>query len=227
MNRSLSVLVLSTIAFAACQSDPGGPPPDTAQLRLLHASPATGTVDVLIGNTPVIQNVAFGNASSVASVAAGAQQIVVRSGSQVIGQFAAVLSTSHLNSIVVTSGAASMSAVVTDTGAVNPSRANVRLVNIVGTSAADPTLLDAKLKATNQAGQSPDSVQTFGFDAKVASYGSLMYLNPGDITVTFVPRGGATVLAQVQFAVLAGEKKAVTLERNANGSYSAHVVNEP
>ena len=132
MKRSLSVLVLSSIALAGCQSDPGGPPTDMAQLRLLHASPGTGTIDVLIGNTVVIQNVAFGNASSVATVTAGTQQIVVRSGSQVIGQLTAVLTGDHLNSIVVASGAVSMSSVVTDTGAVNPSRANVRLVNIVG-----------------------------------------------------------------------------------------------
>ena len=226
MKRVLWLLALSS-ALAGCTQDTGGPNGQTAELRLLHASPATGAVDVLIDNTSVIQNVAFGHASALVMVPAGSQTIVVRSGSQVIAQLTAVLATDHLNSLVVASGSAALSTAVTDTGAVNPARANVRLVNIVGPSTAEPNLIDAKLRATNQQGQAPDSVQTFGIDARVASYGSLMYLTPGDVTVTFVPRGGTTVLAQVVFAAPAGEKKAVTLERTADGSYHAQVVTEP
>jgi len=222
-----ALLALAVVAFGACQEDAGGPTPDQAQVRLLHASPGVGTVDLVIGNTAVVQNLAFGKASTIATVNAGAQEVLVRSGTQEIGRFMANLSADHLNSVIVASGAVSMSAEVHDTGAVNPTRANVRLVNIVGTSSADPTLLDARLQATNQAGQAPDSVQVFQMDAKVASYSSLMYLNPGEVTVSFVPRGGSTVLAQVKFAATTGTKKAVTLERSADGTYHAQVVDEP
>ena len=97
---------------------------------------------------------------------------------------------------------------------------------MVGPNSSDPTLLQALLSATNQQGQAPDSVQKFGFDAKVASYGTLMYLTPGQVTVKFVPQGTATVLTQVSFAVAAGEAKAVVLERAAGGTYSAQVVTE-
>ena len=219
--------LIAVAVLGACQADSGGPGPDQAQVRLLHVSSGTGTVDLLIGNTPVIQNLEFGKASSIATVAAGNQEVLVRSGTQEIGRFTANLSGDHLNSVIVASGAVSMSAVVLDTGAVNPTRANVRLVNIVGPSSADPTLLDARLQATNQPGQAPDSVQVFGMDAKVASYSSLMYLNPGEVTVTFVPRGGSSVLAQVKFTATTGTKKAVTLERASNGTYHAQVVDEP
>ena len=51
-------------------------------------------------------------------------------------------------------------------------------------------------------------------DAKVASYGSLMYLTPGQVTVKFVPQGTSTVLTQVTF------------QAAADGTYKAQVVIE-
>lgn len=63
-------------------------------------------------------------------------------------------------------------------------------------------------------------------DASIARYGTLMYFDPGHFTVTFVPAGGSTVLAMVSFEMAAGEKKAVVLQRAADGTYSAQVVVE-
>ncbi len=228
MRGTARVLMMAAVGWLAvgCDESPIGPPGGTARLRLLHASAATGAVDVLIGNSQVISNVTFGNGSPIALVAAGAQQLVVRSGTQVLGQLSGTLSTSHVNTVVVANGTANLSAVVSDTGAVNPTRGNVRLVNVVGPTSADPTLLRALLTATGQPGQAADSVQVFAFDAKVGSYGTLMYFSPGQITVKFQPQGASTVLTQVSFAVAAGEVKAVVLERGADGVYKAQVVTE-
>lgn len=228
MRGTSIILMLAGVGLVAagCDESPIGPPGGTAALRLLHASAATGAVDVLVGTSRVISNVTFGNGSAIAYVAAGSQELLVRSGSQVLGQLSVTLSTSHVNTVVLANGSARLSDVVTDTGAVNPTRGNVRLVNVVGPNSSDPTLLQALLSATNQQGQAPDSVQKFGFDAKVASYGTLMYLTPGQVTVKFVPQGTSTVLTQVTFAVAAGEAKAVVLERAAGGAYTAQVVTE-
>ncbi len=229
MRRTSRVLMMAAVGWlaAGCGESPIGPPGGkTAKLRLLHASAATGAVDVMIGNSQVISNVTFGNGSPIALVAAGAQQLVVRSGGQVLGQLSGTLSTSHVNTVVVANGTANLSAVVTDTGAVDPTRGNVRLVNVAGPTSADPTLLQALLSATNQQGQAADSVQKFGFDAKVGSYGTLMYLTPGQVTVKFVAQGTPAVLTQVSFAVAAGEAKAVVLERGADGVYKSQVLTE-
>ncbi len=227
-HRTAIILIGLGLTAAACNEALVNPPAGkTATLRLLHASAATGPVDVLIGSNRVISSVAFGSQSVIAPVPAGPQQLVIRSGSQVIAQLSGTLSTGHLNTVVVSSGSAHLSEVVAiDTGAVDPTRANVRLVNVAGANHSDPTLLQAVLTATNQAGQAPDSVQRFNFDAKVSRYGSLMYLSPGQITVKFVAQGSPTELARVTFPVAAGQARAVVLERAANGSYSAEVVIE-
>jgi hypothetical protein len=94
---------------------------------------------------------------------------------------------------------------------------------VVGTNTSDPTLLDVKVKAPNA---NPDSIITFGMDSKVASRGPLMYFDPGHFIFTYLPQGTTTVLAEVEFDVAAGEKKAVVLERAEDGTYSATVLVE-
>lgn len=59
-------------------SDETTPPAaDKAKVRVIHASPDAGTIDVLAGGTAVISNVAFGTASNFTEVNAGTLQITV------------------------------------------------------------------------------------------------------------------------------------------------------
>ena len=211
-------------ALASCSEGPIGPPQTDADLRLLHATPNLGAVDVLVSGTMVIQGVTFGNSSAVVQVPGGMQHVVVRSGSLVLGEFDYTLKTSQTNSLVVADGSARFSTVVTpDTGAVNPARANVRMVNVTGSNTSDPTLLDVLVKAPNA---NPDSVLRFGMDSKVSRYGTLMYFDAGHFDFKYVPSGQNNVLAQVAFDVAIGQTKAVVLERAASGTYSATVVVE-
>jgi len=181
---------------------------------------------VQVGGTTVISNVGFGSASAVTLVAGGRQTITVRAGGTVLGEVEHTLSETQLNTVVLAAGVPQFSTVVNpDTGQVANNRAKVRLVNHVGSSTAPPTLLHVKVKAPNA---NPDSVLTFGLDAAVSRYWSLMYFDPGAFKFTFVAQGTtAPVLAEVSFNVAAGEVKAVVLERAANGAYTAHVVDEP
>ena len=220
---TLAGLGLGMAIATSCGETVIGPPGGTASLRLLHASVGTGPIDLLIGNSLVIRDVAFGLGSPTTQVPAGSQRLVIRAGNQVLGEITGRLTTDHLNTVVVSNGSAHFTDVIPDTGAVHPERANLRLVNIAGSNTTEPTLLQAQITQTD-----PDSVLRIDFDSRVTRYGSLMYLPsaPGKATVKYVVEGGSTVLTQVSFPITAGQARAVVLERATNGTYSAQIVIE-
>jgi hypothetical protein len=171
-----------------------------------------------------IRSVTYGNASAITLVPAGQQHLVILAGAQVLGQIDASLSTAHINTVVVADGTPELSTTVTpDTASAPTNRAGIRMVNVPGTSTAPPTMLAVKVGAPNA---KPDSVITFGMDATVSSYGPLMIFDPGHFDFRFTADGIAADLAHVAFDVAAGEKKAVVLERAADGVYKATVVVE-
>jgi hypothetical protein len=219
-----TVLTPGVLFVAQCSSSSG--PAGEAELRVLHATPALGPVDVAVGGVTVIHAVPFGTTSSLVRVPAGQQHLVVRSGSQVLGELDPTLVLQHINSVVVANGTPQFSEVVVpDTGQALSNRANLRLVNVVGPNAQPPTLLDLLLKAPNS---NPDSVARLGgIDTRIASYGTLMYFDPGHFILQYVPAGGSAVLAELSFDLAAGEKRAVVLQRAADGTYSAQLVVEP
>lgn len=211
------------ILLAACSTS--NEPAGEAELRVLHATPALGPVDVAVGGVTVVHGVAYGTSSTLVRVPAGVQHLVVSAGGQTLGTLDPMLSLQHVNGVVIANGAPQfLSEVTPDTGQSISNRANLRMVNVVGTNLQPPTLLDVLVHAPNA---NPDSVITFGVDASIARYGTLMYFDPGHFSFTFVPRGTATVLAQVSFDMAAGEKKAVVLQRATDGSYSVQVIVEP
>lgn len=207
----------------ACANSPNGPA-GGAELRILHATPSLGPIDVEVAGVTVAHSIGYGSASSLIEVPGGQQHLIVRAGGQILSELDHVLSLQHVNSLVVAGGTPRfMTQVVPDTGQPVSNRANLRMVNVVGPTSAPPTLLQVKLRAPNP---NPDSVATFGMDALIASYGTLMYFDPGHFDFTYVPAGESTVLATVSFSVAAGEKKAVILERSADGTYRVQVVVE-
>lgn len=215
-------LAFATAALVACSNDENGSPGNTAELRVVHADPGTGNLDILVAGEAVIRNLPYGTTSAVASIPSGEQHVVLRSGGTVLAELDAELSEQVINSLLVSAtGAQFATDVVPDTGAVAVARANIRMVNIVGPNTDEPTLLEAKMTAP-----APDTVMTFGIDTRIARYGTLMYFDPGEFTIKFQPAGSATVLTEVTFSVAAGEVKDVVLERDAGGVYSASVVVE-
>jgi hypothetical protein len=187
----------------------------------VHADAAAGVVDLEVGGTTVIHDLAYGHASAVTRVPAGAQHIVIRSGTTTVASLDADMSETTLNSLLLSASGVQVAGVTPDTGTVATSRANIRMVNVVGLNTEEPNVLDVKITAP-----APDTVVTLGLDTRTASYGPLMYFDPGTFTFRFQPDGVATVLTEVTFDVAAGETKDVVLERAADGSYSASVVIE-
>ncbi|MGH7676882.1 MAG: DUF4397 domain-containing protein [Gemmatimonadaceae bacterium] len=213
------------VVIVACGDDaPNGIGGPTAQLKVVHAAAALGAVDVRIGGASVISGLSYGHSSAITAVPAGSQRLIFRSGASDVAQVDVTLSTTGINAVAFNGDTAQVTPVTPDTGQAATNRANVRMINVAGTNASPPTLLSVLV---NYPGVSPDSVAVFGLNATVPSHGSLMYFDPGHFRFRFVPQGTTSVLTEVEFDVIAGEKKAVVLERSAAGAYSARVVTEP
>ncbi len=223
---SVFVLVLLAAATSAgCTGDNMmEDPAPKAQLRVLHATASLGPIDVEVGGVLVAQGIPYGRSSALLSVPTGSLPVLVRVGSQLLGQLEVSLSGGHLNTVVVAAGTPRLAPVIqADTGQPAPNRANLRLVNITGPGVVAPTWLDIRARVP---GTPPDSVLTFALDASVSAYWSLMYFDAGHFDFSYLPRDGGSEVAHAAFDIALGEKKALVLERTGTG-FQLTVVVEP
>ena len=225
IRRRRTALLLAAIAVA-CSSDPNDPDDSAtrAELTVVHASPALGLVNVRVANQSVVTGLAYGRSSGAVPVLSGHRVITVRSGDSTIAQLDATLTAGEGIALTIGEDTTQMGTVVPDTGIAVSNRANVRLVNVVGGTTADPTLLTMRL---NFPDVSPDSTALIGLDTRVASHGPLMYFNAGHFRVAFVPQGSTTVLTATEFDVAPGEIALIVLERSNSGTYAVRIVKEP
>lgn len=220
-----SALLFAATA-AACSSDPTIPDDSSAkaELTVVHASPTLGPVNVRVADLSVVTGLAYGRSSGAVLVPAGDRLITVMAGDSALAEFSTTLTAGEGTAVTIGEDTTQMSPVIPDTGIVVSNRANVRLVNVVGATTADPTLLKMRL---NFPGVAADSTAVIGLDAKVASHGPLMYFDPGRFRVAFVPQGSTAVLTAAEFDVAAGETAIIVLERSASGAYAVRIVREP
>jgi hypothetical protein len=216
------------VVLAGCRSDSSGPSLQDAFVRLLQADPAAPqAVDLAIDDVVVAQGVEYGSASPKVRTSAGHHRLAIRSGATSVAEYEGNLSAGSTYYVVSSAGslylaqASDDGGVSPDTGAYNPIRANIRFVNVPG-----PDLPPALVTAFLYAPATVDSTQRFGIDTRVASYGPLMYLDPGTITIRFRPTGDSTIVAEAVFDVAAGQIKAVVLERDDSGALHTRVVTE-
>ena len=216
------LIAATAVSLVAC-SDSSAPNNNDASLRVVHATSSLNALDVLVDGELVLNGVSFGT-TRLAQVPSGSHQLTFRSGQTVIGEITTTLTADHINAVFVANGTPQMaSSVIPDTGAVAPTRANLRLVNVAGSNVTDPTELQVLI---NFPGVSADSTAKIGLDAKVARYYSLMYFDAGHFRLRYVPAGTTTVLAEAEFDIALGETKVAVLERDANGQYRVSVVVE-
>ena len=217
---------IAAIAFlaASCENASSSNPTQAA-LTVVHATQALGAIDVSVGGEPVVTGLAFGSASAPIAVPAGTQRVVVKVGTDTISDFDADMTTAHVNAVVVANGAAQVAGtVIPDTGAVAAARANLRLVNVVGSNSDAPNLLDILI---NFPGVAEDSTARLGgLDTRIASYSSLMYFDAGNFRIRYVPQGTTDVLTEAEFPIATGEVKVAVLQRAANGTYTVTIVTE-
>lgn len=224
VRQSAAIIAVALLA-GACDSESSGPNEPVAELTVVHASANVGTIEVTVDGNVAISSLGFGEASPRVQVPAGVQRIVVRAGDDVIGDVETTLTTQHVNALVVAGGEVTVAGtVIPDTGQVAANRANLRLVNVVGTNTSDPTALDILI---NMPGVDPDSTARLGgLDTRVASYSSLLYFDAGHFRLRYVPEGTTDVLAEVEFDIALGETKVAVLERDPDGTYRVTIAVE-
>ena len=219
-------------AFAAACSSGAGPS-DTASVQLLQADPAAPTtVAFTIDNATVDASVAFGSSSQLITTEAGSHRFAIESLSGTVAEVSADVSAgkryyavSSSGRLVLTEAGTIDSAgrpILPDTGLRDPTRGHIRFVNVRSEVAEPPH----RVRALVSSPATVDSVFWFGIDTQIASYGPLIYLNPGQVTVRIQPDGLPTILAEATFGVAANEVKAVILERDETGGIRLRVVVE-
>jgi hypothetical protein len=136
---------------------------------------------------------------------------------------------------VLASGAGSSvtPSVTLDTGAVNPDRANIRIINVVdnppdpsdSSSFPPPLLVDVYITAPGASidGESP----RMSLEVSWPRYSTLLHYDPGSWVVRFATAGTKTVLAETgSIAIGAGQVRAVKLGRTGSGDWTTAVVTE-
>ncbi len=212
-----------------CTSDGTGPGGNQAFVQLLQADPsAPATVAFSIDGVVVAPSISFGSSSPKVTTSEGDHRLAIESFAGTFAELQGVLRegatyyvVSAAGSLYLTEAASLDPAVPPDTGQRNPIRSNIRFVNVPGPN-PEPALVHAFLSAP----ATVDTVQRFGIDTRVASYGTLMYVDPGTISIRIQPQGESTVLAETSFDVARGEVKAVVLERDGSGQLRIRVVVE-
>ncbi len=227
--RRFLVAALVVSGCAGAEVGPG----DQTSIQLLQADPgAPATVAFSIDNSVVDPSVGFGQSSSKVETTAGSHQLAIESLS---GPIATLQSDLHAGkryylvsargSLVLTEIASidsSGSTIPPDTGQRRPDRAHLRFVNVPGSPIEAPYRVNLRLTSPTTV----DSTASFGLDTRIATYSSLIYLNPGAVTIQLTPEGLRTVLAETSFSVAAGEVKDLIVQRDASGALLLRVVVE-
>jgi hypothetical protein len=225
-------ILLGLILTVACAENAVGPG-DHATVQLLQADPgAPATVSFSIDEAVVATSVAFGYSSPEVVTSAGTHQLAIESLSGPVATLQGELRAGKRYYLVSAGGALTLAesgaidssgyTIPADTGQRNPDRANLRFVNVPGEVIEQPTVISLRLASP----ATVDSTAVFGLDTRVASYSSLIYLNPGAVTIRLTPQGLPTVLTETSFTVAAGEVKDVIIERDPAGALRLRVVLE-
>ena len=224
------------LALLAC-SDTGGPSEGTVTMRMMHTAEGASALDLMVGGQVIAGGVQFERASAPVTAPGGAQTLAVRrTGESAVLASKNITLTPGADYTVMVSGSLAelvlTPSVVVDTGNARPDRANLRIINIStivmpadSSNLPPPIPLDVFITAPNAALAGLPS--QLSLDARVSSYSSLIYFDPGTLMVRFVTPGTTTVVASTAtIPIAAGEVRAVTLQRQSDGTWRTSVVVE-
>lgn len=224
---------------AACSGSPGSSnnPDGTAEVRLLNAAMGSASLDLMVDGQLLLAGVQYEHRSDPVEVPAGTRSLSLRA----TGQSAVLLTrqvtlTDGAHYAVIAAGAGAAlsltNSVAVDTGLARPDRANLRIIN-VGTvslpadSGSLPAAIPLNVMITAPGASLAGSPSQLSLDARFSSYSSLICFDPGSYVVRFVRPGSLEVVAETAVITMgAGQVRAVTLQRLANGSYATSVIAE-
>ena len=223
-------------ALVAC-SDTGGPSDGTVTMRMMHTAAGASALDLMVGAQVIAGGVQFERASAPATAPGGPQTLAVRrSGESAVLASRSITLTPGAEYTVMVSGSLGdlilTPSVVVDTGNARPDRANLRIINIStivmptdSSNMPPPIPLDVYITAPDAALAGLPS--QLALDARVSSYSSLIYFEPGTLMVRFVTPGTISVVATTAaIPIGAGDVRAVALQRQSDGTWRTSVVVE-
>jgi hypothetical protein len=223
-------------ALVAC-SDTGGPSEGTVTMRMMHTAAGASALDLMVGAQVIAGGVQFERASAPATAPGGPQTLAVRrSGESAVLASRNITLTPGAEYTVMVSGSLGdlilTPSVVVDTGNARPDRANLRIINIStivmptdSSNMPPPIPLDVYITAPDAALAGLPS--QLALDARVSSYSSLIYFEPGTLMVRFVTPGTTSVVATTAaIPIGAGDVRAVALQRQSDGTWRTSVVVE-
>jgi hypothetical protein len=223
-------------ALVAC-SDTGGPSDGTVTMRMMHTAAGASALDLMVGAQVIAGGVQFERASAPATAPGGPQTLAVRrSGESAVLASRNITLTPGAEYTVMVSGSLGdlilTPSVVVDTGNARPDRANLRIINIStivmptdSSNMPPPIPLDVYITAPDAALAGLPS--QLSLDARVSSYSSLIYFEPGTLMVRFVTPGTTSVVATTAaIPIGAGDVRAVALQRQSDGTWRTSVVVE-
>ena len=235
MSRSYAAASIALLLTIACGSDTGPEPEPgpTAEVRLLHGAVDATSLDLLVGNTVVLNGVEFRHTSNFVEVPAGARTLGIRqSGNSALLRATDFTLVEGGRYSIVAGGVVLSVAPVSealDTGSVKTDRANLRIINVASTpdsgNTAPQDLLDVHITApgASLAGHAPQ----LSLDARFSSYSTLLYFDPGNWVVRFTRAGTTDVVAASEStAIASGQVRAFMLEKLVGGTYRLTVVAE-
>ena len=233
--RALGALGL--IVAVAC-GEPGGPSgtEDAVTIRMMNAA-TSAALDLLVGGDVVAGGVQYEQASAPVSVSGGTRTIAVRQtgGAALLASRSAVLTPGARYTIMVSGSTGALvltPSVVVDTGLAKPDRANLRIINVSTIvmpqdSSNLPPPIPLEVYISPPGTPLSSAASQLSLDARVSSYSSRIYFDPGSYVVRFVTPGTTAVVAETAaFAVAAGQVRAITLQRQSNGTWKTSVVAE-
>jgi hypothetical protein len=224
--------------LAGCGEGTSGPAGEgTATVRLMNAALGNVAYDLLVGGRLVAGGVQYQQASPNATVPGGTQILTIRrAGEQgVAASRTTEFLPGHKYAVLVSGSPAApvlTPSAVVDTGNARPDRANLRIINISTIvmpqdSAQMPPPIPLNVFITAPGVPLEGAASPLSVDARISSYSTLMYFDPGTLVVRFVTPGTAAVVAEtVAFSIAAGQIRAITLQRQPDGSWRTSVVAE-
>jgi hypothetical protein len=206
-------------------------------MRMMHTAAGASALDLIVGGQVIAGGVQFERASAPATAPGGPQTLAVRrTGESAVLASKNITLTPGAEYTVMVSGSLGdlvlTPSVVVDTGNARPDRANLRIINIStivmpadSSNMPPPIPLDVYITAPGVALAGLPS--QLSLDARISSYSSLIYFDPGSLMVRFVTPGTTTVVATTAaIPIAAGEVRAVTLQRQSDGTWRTSVVVE-
>jgi hypothetical protein len=195
----LGAALLVALSGGACDDDPAAPA-DTAQLRVVHASPNAPNVDVLVDNSVALPNVAYRSFSGYLAVPAGARNLKVRAAGTTTTVIDATptLAVGTSYTVLATGNVATISPLVLTDDLTNPAAGNIKLRLVH----ASPSAGNVDIYVTAPGDALADATPTL---ANVPFRAASAYLEvpAGTYRVRITPAGTKTVAIDVNDVVLA------------------------